>query len=122
MLEEFLPIGNVFSTDELSISETLNMPTLSTIGYFVELELEYPASTHNQYKDYPLAPVKEKVLDAWLNEFQIDKKERFNLPQAKFSKLMHTMYDNRHFVLHFKLLQLCVQLGMRITKMHRANI
>ena len=29
------------------------------------------------------------------------------------------MYDKKHYVLHFKLLQLYVQLGMRITKLHR---
>ena len=94
------------------------MPTISTLAYFVEVEHEYPASTHNQHKDYPLAPVKEKVLDAWLSEIQMDIKERFNLPQAKVSKLLQTIFYKRHYVLHFKLLQLCAQLGMRITKLH----
>ena len=119
MQEEFLLIGNFRFANEVSISEILNMPTNSTIGYFVEVDLENPASIHDQHKDSPIASVKEIMLDAWLSEFQIDIKERFNIPQAKVSKLLQTMYDKKHFVLHFKLLQLYVQLGMRITKLHR---
>ena len=88
MQEEFLPIGNFRFANEKSISEILNMPTNSTIGYFVEVDLEYPASIHDQQKDYPLARVKEIVLDGWLSVFQIDIKERFNMPQAKVSKLL----------------------------------
>ena len=66
MQEKFHPIGNFRFANELSISEILNMPTNSTIGYFVEVGLEYPASIDDQHKDYPLAPVKEIELNAWL--------------------------------------------------------
>ena len=119
MQEEFLPIGNLRFANEVSISEKLNIPTNSTIGYFVEVDLEYPASIHDQHKHYPLAPVKKIVIDAWLSELQclakrIDIKERFNIPQAKVSNLQQTMYDKRHYDLHFKLLQLYVQLGMQL--------
>ena len=74
MLGEFFPIGNFRFADEVSISEILNMPINSTIGYFIELDLEFPASIHDQHKDYPFAPVKEIELDSLLSEFQIDKK------------------------------------------------
>ena len=83
MQKEILPIDNFQFANEVSISEILNKPTHSTVGYFVEVEFEYPASIRDQHKDSPPAPVKEIVLDAWLIEFQNDMKERFNITQAK---------------------------------------
>ena len=56
MQEEFLPIGNFRFANEVSISDILNMTTISTIVYFVELDLEYPTSIQDQHKDYPLRP------------------------------------------------------------------
>ena len=87
MQKEILPIGNFQFANEVSISELLNMPTNSTVGYFVEVDFENPASIRDQHKDYPPAPVKKIVLDAWLIEFQSDMKERFNITQAKIFQI-----------------------------------
>ena len=48
MQEELLPIGNFVFPIEVSIGGILKMPTNFTIGYFVEVNLEYPASIHDQ--------------------------------------------------------------------------
>ena len=106
MQEKFLPIGKFRFANEVAISERLNMPINSTIGYFIELDLEHPLSIHDQLKAYLFASVKEMVLDVWLRQFQIDIKKWFNIPQAKVSKLLQTMYDKKHYVLQFKLIQL----------------
>ena len=74
------------------------MPTNLKIGHFVEVDLEYLANINDQNKNYLLVPVKEIVLDAWLSEFQFDIKERLNIPLAKVSKLLHTMYDKKRYV------------------------
>ena len=58
------------------------------------------------------------MLDAWLSEFQIDIIERFNIQLAEDSKLLQAVYGKRRYVLHFTLLQLHFQLGMRIAKLH----
>ena len=116
MQKEILPIGNFQFANEVSISEIMIMPTNSTIGYFVEVDFEYPASIRDQHKDYPPAPVKKIVLDAWLNEFQNDIKKRFNITQAKSFQIAADNIWN--YVSHFKLQQLYDQLGMRNTKLH----
>ena len=72
MQEDFRHIGNFRFPNEISIIEILIMPINPTIGYFVELDIEHQSSFHDQHKDYPLAPLKEIVSDAWLSEFQID--------------------------------------------------
>ena len=37
------------------------IPEKSLIGYFLEVDLEYPYSLHNLHNDYPLRPEKIEV-------------------------------------------------------------
>ena len=76
MQKELLPIGSFRFANEVSISQILNMPQDSAIGYFVEVDLECPTDVHDNQKDYPLAPVKEIVQDEWLSDFQFSLKEQ----------------------------------------------
>ena len=119
MQKELLPIGSFRFANEVSISQILNMPQDSAIGYFAEVDLECPTDVHDNQRDYPLAPVKEIVQDVWLSDFQINLKEQYNIPEAKVPKLLQTLFDKKNYVVHYKLLQLYVQLGLRITKLHR---
>ena len=67
MQEESLHIKNFQYANELSVSKMPNMPTVSAIGYFVQLDLEYPACVKDERKDYPVAPGIEIALNAWLS-------------------------------------------------------
>ena len=57
-MSEYLPCGrfkwlkNVDKLDIMSINEK------SPIGYFLEVDLEYPDELHELHNDYPLAPEK----------------------------------------------------------------
>ena len=61
-LSSYLPYGgfkwlkNVDGFDVNSISEK------SPIGYFLEVDLEYPDELHELHNDYPLAPEKLALL------------------------------------------------------------
>ena len=48
--EEFKWLENVDAFDVSSINEK------SEIGYFLEVDLEYPDELHELHNDYPLAP------------------------------------------------------------------
>ena len=120
MQKELLPIGSFRFANEVSIRQILNVPQDSAISYFVEVDLECARDVHdNNQRDYPLAPVKEIVQDEWLSDFQFSLKEQYNIPEAKVPKLLQTLFDKKNYVVHYKLLQLYVQLGLRITKLHR---
>ena len=60
-MSEYLPYGgfkwlkNVDEFDVMSVSEK------SPIGYFLEVDLEYPDELHELHNDYPLAPKKLAV-------------------------------------------------------------
>ena len=99
-----------------SKNELLHHPDSSSVGYFYEVDLEYPSEIHDQQQDYPLAPEKTLVKDDWLSDYQIEVKLRYSLPENKVNKLLQTMFDKSKYVLHYKLLQLYVPLGLRIKK------
>ena len=53
--EEFKWLKNVYEFAVMSVSEK------SLIGYFLEVDLEYPDELHELHDDYPLAPDKHTV-------------------------------------------------------------
>ena len=68
VMSEYLPCGrfkwlkNIDKFDIMSISEK------SLIGYFLEVDLEYPDQLHQLHNDYPLAPEKLAVSSGMLSK------------------------------------------------------
>ena len=68
-MSHYLPYGgfkwlkNVGEFDVMSISEK------SLIGYFFEVDLEYPDELHELHNDYPLAPEKLAVSSDMLSKY-----------------------------------------------------
>ena len=74
------------------ITEILNKGVLdfaedARIGYFLEIDVSYPPSLHDDHSYIPLAPTKDVVEDEWLCDYQIKLKEQHNLPISKVKKL-----------------------------------
>ena len=61
--KEFEWLENVDSFDVNSINEK------SEIGYFLEVDLEYPDKLHDLHNDYPLAPEKRVVTNDILSKY-----------------------------------------------------
>ena len=61
--EEFAWLKNVDEFDVMSISEK------SLIGYFLEVDLQYPDELHELRNDYPLAPEKLAVSSDMLSKY-----------------------------------------------------
>ena len=68
-MSEYLPykgfkwLKNVGKFDVMSINEK------SPIGYFFELDLEYPDELHELHNDYPLVPEKLAVSSDMLSKY-----------------------------------------------------
>ena len=68
-MSEYLPyegfkwLKNVDEFDMMSVSEK------SPIGYFLEVDLEYPDELHELHNDYPLAQEKLAVSSDMLSEY-----------------------------------------------------
>ncbi|KAK3915273.1 Deleted in azoospermia-like, partial [Frankliniella fusca] len=70
---------------------------------------------------WPLAPVHCKVKKAWLSPYQRRLAEAAGLSESQFTrKLLAFIGPRQHYILHASLLELYCELGMRVTRFHRA--
>ena len=60
-MQQPLPCGNYKWRSDLTIDDILNADCFGGVGYFVEVDLEYPPHLHDDHNDLPLAPKNYKL-------------------------------------------------------------
>ena len=70
MQNEKLPQSDFTLNSDITLADILNCPDDNPFGYFVEVDLHYPASLHDYNQDFPLAPPKNIFEDDWLSDYQ----------------------------------------------------
>ena len=65
----------------------------------LEVDLEYPKELHDLHNDYPLAP------------------EQIGVNKTK--KLIPNLWNKKNYVIHYENLKQCLNLGLKITNIHR---
>ena len=104
----------------LSVEHILSLPKEGEIGCIIECDFEYPAELHDFHEDYPLAPTKTKICYSKLSCYAKDICDKYSLKSSCGTpKLMATLLPKKHYVLHFWNFQLYVQLGLKVSKIHR---
>ena len=88
-------------------------------GLILEVDLEYPEELHDLHNDYPLAPEKVKVTNDLLSEYCKNISEKYNISTGLVYKLIPTLGKKEKYVLHYRNLQLYIDLGLKVTKVHR---
>ena len=87
-MSEYLPYGgfewlkNVDGFDVNSISEK------SEIGYFLEVDLEYPDELHELHNNYPLAPENLTVSSDMLSKYCKKIDDKFEIKVGDVKKLI----------------------------------
>ena len=71
----------------------------SDIGYFLEVDIDYPKKLFNLYKDLPFLPERKKV--------------------NKVEKLICNIEDKEKYVMHIKVLKQALNHGLVLKKVHR---
>ena len=120
-MSQYLPTGNFKWMTDKEISKTnLGKYELdSKEGLILEVDLEYPKELHDLHNDYPVPPEKVKVSKNMLSTYCKKIAEKYNNSIGLVSKLILTLRDKKEYVLHYHNLQLYLDLGLKINKIHR---
>ena len=60
MQMDMLPVGEIAFNVEINLNEILNTPNDVSVGYFFEVDLNYPGHLHDDYRDFSL-PLPKKM-------------------------------------------------------------
>ena len=121
-MSQYLPTGNFKWMTDKEISK-INLGKYKADGkeeLILEVDLEYPQELHDIHNDYPVAPEKVKVSNNMLWAYCKKIAEKYNISIGLVSKLIPTLRDKKEYVLHYHNLQLYLDLGLKIKKVHRA--
>ena len=120
-MSQYLPTGGFRWMTQKQIDKT-NLALYkedSKKGLIAEVDLEYPNELHNRHNDYPLAPEKVKVTENMLSDYCNIIAKKYNISTGLVHKLIPTLNKKEKYVLHYRNLQLYINLGLKISKVHR---
>ena len=121
-MSQYLPTGGFRWMTQKQIDK-INLAKYkedSEKGLILEVDLEYPEDLHDLHNDYPLAPEKVKVTEDMLSDYCKKIAEKYGISTGLVSKLIPTLGKKEKYVLHYRNLQLYIDLGLKMTKVHRA--
>ena len=118
-MSDSLPVGGfewVPQDDiETLLDNLLNLSPHSDIGYVMEVDLAYPSNLHDLHSSLPLAPEKLSIPFSELSTYC----QSFPGPYVSSTKLIPNLRNKERYITHYRNLQLYVQLGMTVTRVHR---
>ena len=120
-MSQYLPTGGFRWLDEEEVNDldVDNIPEDGSKGYILEVDLEYPEELHGAHDQHPLAPEKILVADDILSSYSKRLKDKFDMGRSKVPKLIPNLMDKTKYVVHYRNLQLYLQLGLKLKKIHR---
>ena len=120
-MSQYLPTGNFkWMTDkEISKIDLGKYKKDGKKGLILEVDLEYPKELHDLHNDHPVAPKKVKVSNNMLSVYCKKIAEKCKISIGLVSKLIPTLRDKKEYMLHYRNLQLYLDLGLKIKKVHR---
>ena len=89
-------------------------------GMVLEVDMEYPEELHDLHNGYPLAPESKEIDASMLSDYAKSIAEKFQLSVGGVRKLVTSLGSREKYVLHVRNLKLYTDLGMKLTKIHRA--
>lgn len=89
------------------------------IGYTLMVDLEYPKELHDLHNDYPLCPEKMTITKDMLSPYCKKLKEQLNNKYVPTELLISNLYDKKDYVIDYRILKLYLDLGMKLTKIHK---
>jgi hypothetical protein len=89
-------------------------------GMVLEVDMEYPPELHDLHNGYPLAPESKEIDSSMLSDYARNIAEKFQLTIGGVRKLITSLGPRKKYVSHVRNLKLYTDLGMKLTRVHRA--
>ena len=120
-MSQYLPTGGFrwMTQKQIDKIDLTKYEEDSRKGLILEVDLEYLEELHDLHNDYPLAPEKVKVNKYDLSEYCKRISEKHGISTGLVSKLIPTLSKKEKYVLHYRNLQLYIDLGLKVTNVHR---
>ena len=120
-MSQYLPTGGFkwLSPEQI---EKINLGKYrddSKKGLILEVDLEYPQELHDLHNDYPLGSEKVKVTEDMLSNYCKKIANKYKISTGLVHKLIPTLSNKEKYVLHYRNLQLYLDLGLKLKKVHR---
>ncbi|XP_071177928.1 uncharacterized protein [Mytilus edulis] len=109
------------SEEEINDFNVLNVSNNADIGYVIECDLDYPDNLHDLHNDFPLAVEKGVITNEMLSPHSRHLYEQANDDGKEYqpsTKLLATLKDKKHYILHYVNLKLYLKLGLVLKKIH----
>ena len=122
-MSQYLPHSNfkhVEKLDTFSPEYIQSIGDEATTGYIFEVDLEYPHELHDLHNSYPLAPENVVIQKDMLSDYCKNVLETKGLHFTPCQKLTPNLSNKKNYVIHYRNLKLYLQLGMKLTKVHKA--
>ena len=102
-MSQYLPTGDFkwLTEKEIENLDIFSISNTSEKGFVLEVDLEYPENLHDHHNDFPFCP------------------ENYKPPNSNSTKLIPNLNSKSKYVIHYQLLQQCLQNGLKLTKIHR---
>ena len=114
-MSEPLPYDEIKFDNDVKLEDILNTPDDSDIGNFVEADLIYPDSIKEKTKNFPFAPVNNKIDPENFNDYM---KEIKPDTYTQNKKLICDWSDKKNYLIHYRMLKFYIRHGMIVDKVH----
>ena len=111
-------LKNVNNFDANSVSECNSIENRS-IGYILNVDLEYPDELYVLHYHYPLAPEKLAIPYDMLSDYCKKIASKYGVKAGDVKKLISDLGNKTNYVVHYRNLQLYLSLGIKLTKIHK---
>ena len=120
-MSQYLPTGGFkwMTENQINKIDLAKYKEESNKGLILEVDLEYDKELHNLHNEYPLGAEKMKVTKDMLSDYCKMIADKFNISIGLVHKLIPTLNNKEKYVLHYRNLQLYIDLGLKVTKIHR---
>jgi hypothetical protein len=117
-----LPIGGYvwLTKTQIESFNINNCHEYDSIGYILEVDLDYPKHLHISHNSYPLAPERVIVSKEMMSEYSINSyRQLYHSDPPETKRLTATLSPKNKYIVHYYTLKKYLEMGLTLKKIHR---